>query len=858
MTLFRTAGWAGLLWLALTLPAAAQYIPPPAALPPPPPPEVAAPVIVVGPPGTPASPQALPLPPAAQPAAPGTPGGQVRPGTTPGATVQIDADEQRRVGTTLYADGYVVITYDGARLQADHVVYDETSGDARAEGNVIYDPQPNQRLTARRAEVNVRSKTGTFYDVTGYTDQTADGGLLTFTAARVERTGRDTYILYEAKLTSCCEDTVPLWTVTAREARIRVNDYASARRAAFRIKGTPILPLPYVALPIDRRERKSGFLLPTLGNNTLHGRIIGLGYYQTLGDSADLTLQGDLYSARGLGFGATLRAALAEDSFIRLGTYTVADRLFGRPGVNQGGTLFFSKAINHFANGFVGVADVNYTSSFDFRAIFGNTFEDAFNPESKIILHLTRQTPTFGFRTLYENRTTRVNIPQGARGSTLVEFSIRKSPALNFDWLPTYLGRFAGLTWYAGGEASLAGLRRTETRTDTNQRTFTTPEFVQRLDAAPRLTALLPDLGGWSITPTLGVRATYYGATFDPETTFTPRPPLAFGLPSPPSVVPPGTRLGTSGESLFRRFVDFALEVRPPALGRTFYARDGRARFKHVIESAVIYRRVAGIEDFPRILRFDALDVFANTNELEYSVVNRLLAPVRDETGQTRQAREVLSLTISQKYFFDPTFGGALVPGQRNQIAPLLTFSGFAYGGIGRRFSPVNVKLRVMPQSTFAADLRLDFDPVLGGVRSFGFTGGLYRRRFQLSQTWYYSQPRRLADGQPEPGTFTGSQSFTNLALGDPTRGLFGSAAVAYDFSRSPSPTTGRLQQKGLIFTSFSLGYAFRCAAVQVNYASVNLGVASAGRLTFTFALRGLGTFGTQPDQNAGSRIRNL
>jgi len=34
--------------------------------------------------------------------------------------------------------------------------------------------------------------------------------------------------------------------------------------------------------------------------------------------------------------------------------------------------------------------------------------------------------------------------------------------------------------------------------------------------------------------------------------------------------------------------------------------------------------------------------------------------------------------------------------------------------------------------------------------------------------------------------------------------------------------------------------------------------VASAGRLTFTFALRGLGTFGTQPDQNAGSRIRNL
>ncbi|OYT70295.1 MAG: hypothetical protein CFK52_11555 [Chloracidobacterium sp. CP2_5A] len=834
MSFLRFVGRACLFLVNCAIPVTAQNIP---TLPPPP--RTAA--IVVGPPGAPSAPQSPPP-------------GQTR----PGAAVQIDADEQRRAGDTLYADGYVVIEYDGARLQADHVAYDEKSGAARAEGNVIYDPQPNQRLTARRAELDIRRKTGVFYDVTGYTDQTADGGLLEFAAARVERVARDTYILYDAKLTSCCEDAVPLWTVTARQARIRVNDYASARNAAFRVKGAPIVPLPYIALPLDRRERKSGFLPPTTGNNTLQGRVLGVGYYQTLGDSADLTVQGDIYSARGLGFGATLRVALAEDSYLRLGSYSVADRLFGQPGVNQSGTLFFAKAINRFANGFVGAADINYTSSFDFRAIFGNTIEDAFNPESKIILHLTKQTPTFDFRALYENRTTRVNIPQGELGSTLVEFSIRKSPSLNFDWLPTRLGRFAGATWYAGGEASLAGLRRTETRADASQQTFATPEFVQRLDAAPRLTARLRDFGGWSVTPMLGFRATYYGATFDPETTLTPRPPLAFGLAPPPTVLPIGARLGTAGESLFRRFADFSLEVRPPALGRAFHAKDGSPRFKHIIESSVIYRRVAGIDDFPRILRFDALDVFANTNELEYSVVNRLLTPVRDETGQTRQAREALSLTISQKYFFDPTFGGALTPGQRNQIAPLLTFSGFAYGGIGRRFSPINVKLRLTPQQSFAADARIDFDPSLGGVRSFGFTGGIYRRRFQLSQTWYYSQPRRLADGQPEPGTFTGSQSFTNVALGDPTRGVFGSAAVAYDFSRSPNPATSRLQRKGLIFTSFSLGYAFRCATVQVNYASVNLGVASAGRLTFSFALRGLGTFGAQQDQASGNRIRNL
>ncbi|MFQ3640281.1 MAG: hypothetical protein SNJ62_09775, partial [Chloracidobacterium sp.] len=156
MMLPRLLCWVGLLWLGLSLSVAAQYIPTP---PPLPPTDERASVLVVGPPGTPTSPQALPLPPPQQPTGqPST--GQAR----PGATVQIDADEQRRVGDTLYADGYVVITYDGARLQADHVVYDEKSGAARAEGNVIYDPQPNQRLTARRAELNVRSKIGTFYD----------------------------------------------------------------------------------------------------------------------------------------------------------------------------------------------------------------------------------------------------------------------------------------------------------------------------------------------------------------------------------------------------------------------------------------------------------------------------------------------------------------------------------------------------------------------------------------------------------------------------------------------------------------------------------------------------------------------
>jgi LPS-assembly protein len=775
-------------------------------------------------------------------------------------TAQIESQEQRKEGDTFYADGYVNILYKGARLQADHVVYNQKTGAATAEGNVIYDPQPNQRIAAKRAELNIFTKTGTFFDATGYTDQTSDGGLLEFVAEKVEKTGADTYVLHRAKTTSCCEDANPFWTITAAKTNVKVNRRITARNAFFRIKGVPVLPLPFVAVPVNKKERQSGFLFPATGGATNLGRIFSNFYYQTLGDSADATFQNDIYTERGVGIGTTFRARLAEDSFIRVGTYSVIDRIFGRrespEAPDQGGTLFFAKAVNRFSNGFVGVADVNFTSSFDFRAVFGNSIEDAFNPESKIILHLSKATSTFAFHSLLENRTTRISIPQANGDTAPVEINIRSSPSLHFDALPMRLG---DSLFYASGEASLAGLRREERTVGLpNRLTFETPTIVQRLDAAPRLTALLPEFAGWSVTPSFGLRTTYYSASLDPLTALTPRPPLTQGLAAlTPLGVPFGSRLGTSGDALVRNYADFSLDIRPPALEKIFSNADGTPRFKHVIEPYVTYRRTVGINDFQRILRFDALDILADTNEFEYALVNRILTPSGAAAdGETRPAREVLSVTLSQKYFFDPTFGNALTPGQRNQITPILALSGFSYGGISRTLSPLNLKVRVTPQRSFFGDLRLDYDTRLNRVRGVGFSGGYARPKFQLNQSFYFSSQLRLQNGQLEPGTFDGNQTVTSFNLGDQNRGLFGGATFAFDLSRSLNAATQQLERKGLLFTSFNLGYGFRCASLLVNYSSVNLGVASAGRLTFAIAFRGLGTFGTEQSQQ-GARIRN-
>src|SRR5208282_4116708 len=47
-------------------------------------------------------------------------------------------------------------------------------------------------------------------------------------------------------------------------------------------------------------------------------------------------------------------------------------------------------------------------------------------------------------------------------------------------------------------------------------------------------------------------------------------------------------------------------------------------KWKHVIEPRLVYNYVTGVNNFSSILRFDERDILSDTNEVGYSVVNRL------------------------------------------------------------------------------------------------------------------------------------------------------------------------------------------------------------------------------------------
>ena len=725
------------------------------------------------------------------------------------------------------------------RLQADKVTVYEASSRVIAEGNVVFD-QGEQRITGSRAEWNYATKLGFFVNSTGFTNQTQDGTVIYFIADSVEKVSADTIIVINATVTAC-EDSVPKWSFRTSRARIKMGDRVYVKAPKFYVKAIPVIVLPYASVSIKRRDRASGFLTPTFGGSGQKGFRISNAYYQTLGRSADATFRNDIFMERGLGFGMDLRTRANSRSYLNLGFYAVKDRIFGESAgpdtPDQGGSSFYVDGVHYFPNGFMAAADINITSSLAFRQVFSDSIQQAISPEERSQVFVNKNFDPYSFNFLARTQVT--SIPNS-------RIRIRELPGISLDKRPSALEFIRRLPAYFSIESSIAGVSRKETVVDAADfenevrgLALITPSIVQRLDVHPRFSVPF-HFTGWSVTALGGLHATYYSNSLDPT-----------------------TRLVLSRD-VVRGYAEFELDLRPPALARNFKRADGSTSFRHVIEPYVIYRKIGGISNFERIIRFDYTDAVANTSEIEYGITNRFFtrrltenvsgsAAPADGTGPratlSSQPYEALTVTVRGKYFFDPYFGGALVPGRRNQFYPINTFSGFSYGGVPRRFSPLNFEARYRPSLQLFADLRTDLDAQGGGLRNLAVTFGLSRALIQAFQTFYYTRAinlsptlRQFSDARgKEPGTQRGSQWSPSVFLGQRERGLFGGVSLFFDFQNRPGKGNS-----SLISSTATLGYSWDCCAVTLQNYTFNVGLRNENRVVFSFRLQGIGTFGTE------------
>lgn len=686
-----------------------------------------------------------------------------------GSTITIDADRLFRESENRWvAEGNVVVSYQDTVLKTSRLTYNSITDEAVAEGNVDL-TRGTQWLKGTRGEFNLKKDTGTLYDAEGFTDEQ-----FYLRAEKLTKTGADSYVARNGFLTSCEEET-PKWSFTVTEAQIKLRATARLKHTLFRIKNIPVFYLPYTVLPTSRKDRSSGFLLPSTGTSNNKGRRLSQSFYLVLGRSSDFMVHGDYFSQRGYGYGFNFRARPNTVSRLSFDGYVVNDRK------DQGGVAVNGVGETRFANGFRAVADFNLVSNFVFRRVFSDNFYTATRPTKTSRLFLTNnfQTGSVNFSLSREET--------AFPGPNVV---IRSTPAFDFKLTGH---RLFQTPFYLDLNSSAEGLSRAD-------RFIETPGIIQRLDLFPKIYFSLPLFQGLRLNPRIGFRETFYSDS------------LRRGDDS------------LSGDNVLRQYFEFGFDLKGWGLSKV-YGPSSAPAWKHLIEPVVSYRHVTGIEDFDRIIRFDERDAIANTQEVEYALVNRIF--VKRENASGRFNHEWLSFKIGQKHFLDPDFGGAFQPDRVNQFYPLNTLTGFPYGGLLRNFSPVTGLLRLTPKPGFSFDARGDFDPEFRRFRNFSVSGFLIRPRFSAGATYFVME-------KLEPGTFQSQQVNARIAIGNLRRGLSASTQFTYD-----------AEAVSFLNSRSRVNYLWDCCGVSLEYQQFNLRSREEQQFRFSFFLKGIGAFGT-------------
>jgi len=232
-------------------------------------------------------------------------------------TIDADRMEYLEQEHRTVADGNAVLQYGTTHLTADHLVYDKLTGRLQADGHVVFE-QGAQRIVMDRLDYNLFDQRGVMYRVDMLIPVTKEHLQLEespyrLIARRLERRADGSFHAEEAAFTTCdtvCERGAPPWQFEAHRLRAVLDGYLVASGVTLKIKGTPVVYLPWFAYPLQNRQ--SGLLIPSLGYNSSQGFHYVQPFYWAIGRSQDATVSLDLRTSLGIGVDTEYRYRLTE------------------------------------------------------------------------------------------------------------------------------------------------------------------------------------------------------------------------------------------------------------------------------------------------------------------------------------------------------------------------------------------------------------------------------------------------------------------------------------------------------------------------------------------------------------------
>jgi len=691
---------------------------------------------------------------------------------------------QRKVGDLYIADKDVDIHYQGMRLQSDHVEYNTDTSQAVAHGHVIYDYQ-NEHLEADDAQLNVATNKGTFQNVrtTIRVERKPNPTLLLtenplyFEAKQVDRISEEVYVVHDGWFT-VCDPHKPFWQFYAPQATVTLDKSVALVNSDFRILRIPLVWLPYATAPAGQNIRQSGFMLPILGNSNTKGFTVGDAFYWAPEPWVDMTAGFEYFEKRGPAEYGTFRAKPFENTSIQYKYFGVDDR------EGQGGYTQQLEIQSLWAHGWRFVTDLNQLSSLTFQLAFAGTYTEAINSEIRSAVFLTNNFHGFSFTVdgLNDKSYLQVSPEESVVLRSAPEASFSSVEQAPWQNLPVYFS----FTSFAGAV----------NRAD---QFIQTPNFVGRAEFAPRVTVPV-HFGDWlGVTTSVRFRTTFYGDSFN-------------------------TVGNVSGQSITRNTGEFQVDLSPPTLERFFDRPLTRHRYKHTITPVVTYSYVTGVNDFARFIRFDSDATLTDTNQLEYGFVQHLYLKEGDN-----QPVDFLSWKVVQDHYFDPTFGGALVTGQRNVFQALDSITPFAFAATPRNWSPIVSDVILTPGGKYDAESIIEYDPQLDKVTTIGTL-----LKVKPYSEWYATIADFRLQGnpvvQPNSHQIRGVIGYGNLAR----KGWNVAAGVSYD-----------ILSNTLLNDYVQVSYNGNCCGLSVEYGRFNLAtVRSENQFRVGLILANIGTFG--------------
>ncbi len=207
-------------------------------------------------------------------------------------TVDADNIEYSQDRTVLTMSGNVKITKEGDVLTCDKAVYDTTTNEAKAEGNVVFKDKKGI-IKAKNFDYNLKTKMGEGYDVHIFCPPYYGAGQTMKKISENEIEMKNGYI-------TTCDKDHPHYRLQSRLIYIVPNEKVTIKAMTFRVANTPIIYFPKYSqnLKDDRMH-----VLVTPGNSKDWGLFLLTAWRYDLLPNSGGRINLDLRERRNVAFG---------------------------------------------------------------------------------------------------------------------------------------------------------------------------------------------------------------------------------------------------------------------------------------------------------------------------------------------------------------------------------------------------------------------------------------------------------------------------------------------------------------------------------------------------------------------------